>query len=124
MDKQRTDEANEYRKMYASKHWKSLREAVLLRDGFQCQRCGCYLRRGRSHPQAAVVHHIRPHKGNPTLFYDINNLQSICKKEHDSEAQSEDVRGYSKKIGADGWPVDNNHPAMRAKEPTKKGGVG
>ena len=31
---------------------------------------------------ATVVDHITPHKGNMTLFYDKDNLQSLCELHH------------------------------------------
>lgn len=113
MDKWRTPEADQYRKMYGTKHWRLLREQALLRDGFKCQHkgCGVMLRRGRSGDNSAVVHHLKPHKGDPDLFYDLDNLQSLCKKHHDSDAQSVESRGYSVEVGEDGWPIDPAHPA-------------
>ena len=113
MEKWRTEEAEEYRKLYRTKQWKMLREQALLRDAFRCQRCGCFLKRGRSHPQSAVVHHIKAHKGDPDLFFDIGNLQACCWTCHSGVIQSEEVLGYSKEIGADGWPTDDNHPSVR-----------
>lgn len=110
-DKWRTPEAEEYRRLYKSKQWRTLREIALSRDAYRCQRCGCFLKRGRAHQQAAVVHHIKAHKGDLDLFFDIDNLQSVCKTCHDGPIQSEEVRGYSTQIGDDGWPVDPNHPA-------------
>jgi 5-methylcytosine-specific restriction protein A len=32
---------------------------------------------------AEVVDHIKPHKGDMTLFWDENNWQSLCKMHHD-----------------------------------------
>lgn len=113
MDRWRTPEAEEYRKLYATKPWKLLREQALLRDGFTCQRCGCFLKRGRSHQQSAVVHHIKAHKGDADLFFDLNNLQAVCWACHSGDIQSEEVLGYSKEIGADGWPTDANHPGVK-----------
>lgn len=46
MDKWRTPEAAEYRKLYGTKPWRQLREQALLRDAFTCQRCKCILKRG------------------------------------------------------------------------------
>lgn len=69
------------------------------------------LRRGRSGDNSAVVHHLKPHKGDPDLFYSLDNLQSLCKKHHDSDAQSVESRGYSVEVGEDGWPIDPAHPA-------------
>jgi 5-methylcytosine-specific restriction enzyme A len=60
---------------------------------------------------ANVVNHIRPHRGDWNLFRDPDNLQSLCKFHHDSEAQSQDVRGYGSRIGENGWPLDTRHPA-------------
>jgi len=110
MDKWRTPEAAEYRKLYQRKEWRLLREQALLRDMFRCQRCGCNLKRGRTDPQCSVVHHINAHKGNVDLFMDLDNLQSVCWSCHSGAIQSEEARGYSTEIGEDGWPVDINHP--------------
>ncbi|NMA84113.1 MAG: HNH endonuclease [Epulopiscium sp.] len=38
-----------------------------------------------------AVDHIKPHKGNEDLFYDINNLQSLCKSCHDRKTAKEDL---------------------------------
>lgn len=111
MDKWRTPEAEQYRKLYQAKQWRVLREHVLLRDRFTCQRCKCFLKRGRSHPQSAVVHHIKAHKGDLDLFFDINNLVSTCKACHDGPIQSAEARGYDTTISESGWPEDPSHPA-------------
>ncbi|HHR5499154.1 TPA: HNH endonuclease [Klebsiella pneumoniae] len=36
---------------------------------------------------ATVVDHIKPHKGDETLFHNPDNLQSLCKRCHDSVKQ-------------------------------------
>lgn len=113
MDRWRAPEADEYRKLYKLKAWQRLREVALLRDGFKCHRCGCFLKRGRTEPQSAVVHHLTPHKGNPDLFFDLGNLASACWSCHSGVIQSEEARGYSIEIGADGWPIDSNHPGAK-----------
>ena len=107
----RTPEAEAYRRLYQTKRWKHLREVALLRDLFTCQRCGCHLKRGRTHPQSAVVHHIKAHKGDLELFYDIDNLASACKACHDGPMQSAEARGYDTTISENGWPEDPQHPA-------------
>jgi 5-methylcytosine-specific restriction protein A len=111
MDKWRTPEAAEYRKLYNGKAWRMLREQVLLRDGYRCQHktCGVILQRGRTSPNSAVVHHIKAHKGDNDLFYDVVNLQSVCKRCHDGDLQSIEGRGYDTTMGDDGWPVDPRH---------------
>lgn len=60
---------------------------------------------------ATVANHKIPHKGDESLFFDRNNLESTCKTCHDGPIQSEERRGYSSEIGGDGWPVDPKHPS-------------
>lgn len=103
----RSPEARTYRNLYKTKGWQRRRQRQLM-DEPLCQRCKP---RGQLTP-ATEVHHLIPHKGNPELFF-RGELQSLCKPCHDSDAQSEEVRGYSTEIGADGWPVDERHPANR-----------
>ena len=110
MDKWRTPEATEYRRLYQRKEWRILREQALLRDAFRCQRCGCNLKRGRTDPRSAVVHHIKAHKGQHDLFFDLDNLQAVCWSCHSGAIQSEEAKGYSTEIGEDGWPIDTQHP--------------
>jgi 5-methylcytosine-specific restriction protein A len=111
MDKWRAPEAAEYRKLYKLKMWRTLRERALLRDAFTCQHkgCGVSLKRGRSDPRSAVVHHLKPHKGDHDLFFDINNLQSLCWTCHSGAIQSIEARGFDVTIGEDGWPIDPEH---------------
>lgn len=107
--------AKEYKKLYMTKQWRVLRDQILARDYWKCQKkdCGQFLQRGRNHPRSAVVHHIVPHKGDLNLFYDMQNLQAVCWTCHSGEIQSEEARGYSERIGIDGWPVDPRHPCAR-----------
>ena len=39
---------------------------------------------------ATVVDHIKPHKGNQKLFWDVNNWQPLCKQCHDRKTATED----------------------------------
>ena len=110
----RSTTADKYRKLYYTKSWKQLRATILTRDGYRCQRCKVTLTNGRSDPRAAVVHHIKPHKGDLTLFNDPANLESVCWRCHSGAIQSEEVLGYDTTIGADGWPSDPKHPAVRS----------
>ena len=115
-DSWRTPEAAEYRRLYQTKQWAILREQALLRDGFKCQHKGCnvMLKRGRTHKNSAVVHHIKPHKGDLDLFFDLDNLQSVCKAHHDSDLQSIEARGFDASVGSDGLPSDPDHPFNRS----------
>ena len=62
---------------------------------------------------ATVVDHINEHKGDLELFWDRDNWQSLCKPHHDSTKQQIERNGYHNEIGADGWPIDGNHPSNR-----------
>ena len=55
--------------------------------------------------QATVAHHVEPHEGVWEKFIS-GKLESLCKRCHDSSAQSEEALGYRSEIGLDGWPVD------------------
>ena len=76
-----------YKKLYNSSRWQDLRRYVLNKQPL-CVEC---LKNNRITP-ATVVDHIKPHKGNEDLFYDINNLQSLCKSCHDRKTAKEDGR--------------------------------
>jgi hypothetical protein len=98
---------SEYRNWYKRKDWKQL-ASWQLKDEPLCQRCFIH-----GHVRAAtVVHHVQPHRGDRAFFLDPSNLESLCKWHHDSEAQSEERRGYSVRVGDDGWPVDDKHPSV------------
>ncbi len=102
--------------LFQTSRWKATRERILLRDNYTCQQCGCGLTVGRTHPRAAVVHHKIPHHGAPVLFWcDDDELEAVCKRDHDGELQGEEARGYSDRIGVDGFPVCSNHPFNRVR---------
>ncbi|MEI5679553.1 MULTISPECIES: hypothetical protein [unclassified Mesorhizobium] len=113
----RRPEAEAYRKLYRDKRWcgpHGIRRQALVRDLFTCRRCGCLLITGnRHHPRAAVVNHKTPHKGDESLFFCLENTESVCKTDHDALIQKEEARGYA--IGSDihGRPVDPDHPWNR-----------
>lgn len=54
---------------------------------------------------ATVADHIKPHKGDEVLFFDLNNLQSLCKPCHDSDKQREENGRPLVAVGVDGWPI-------------------
>jgi 5-methylcytosine-specific restriction endonuclease McrA len=79
----------EWRKWYGLARWKAkphgLRWQCFVRDGFTCQWPGC----GRVEPDTSklVADHIVPHRGDHRLFFDLNNLQTLCKDCHDTHKQ-------------------------------------
>lgn len=54
---------------------------------------------------ASVVDHIRPHEGDPSKFWDAENMQALCKRCHDSHKQRQERGTYRPAIGVDGWPI-------------------
>ena len=58
-----------------------------------------------------VADHRIPHKGDETLFFDPENLQTLCPDDHDRNKQREEIKGFSEERGPDGWPLDPRHPA-------------
>lgn len=106
MTDHRSAEALAYRHLYKSTAWRKGRLAFLSQQPL-CERC---LANGRTTP-ATVVNHRKPHKGDVVLFFQWENWEATCKPHHDSDIQSEERRGYSTKIGIDGYPVDTAHPA-------------
>jgi len=73
-----------YRKLYNNSRWQRLRKRHLLKHPL-CVECE---RRGRFTP-ATVVDHIIPHEGRLELFWDENNIQSLCKSCHDRKTAGE-----------------------------------
>ena len=53
--------------------------------------CVMCLDEGRART-ATVVDHIKPHRGNPALFWDPSNWQPLCKEHHDRKTGNEDSR--------------------------------
>lgn len=115
MLKGRRPETAAWQHLYATQAWKRLRQATLVRDLFTCQRCGILLSGRPPAPHSPVVNHRTAHKGDTTLFFDEANVEAVCKSCHDGAVKFEEGRGYSRDIGADGWPTSPAHPANRVK---------
>jgi 5-methylcytosine-specific restriction protein A len=101
----RSEQASEYRWLYGTSAWKTLSKVQLAREPL-CRLC---LNLGNSR-WATVADHIKRHSGDRMLFFDPDNLQSLCKSCHDSTKQAEEIRGYSVEVGEDGRPIDRKHP--------------
>lgn len=54
---------------------------------------------------AEVVDHIKDHKGDELLFWDETNLQSLCKRCHDSTKKRMELGQTVVRFGPDGWPL-------------------
>jgi 5-methylcytosine-specific restriction enzyme A len=77
-----------YRQWYKTARWQRLRWSVLVRDHFTCRRCF----RLEGNTALLVADHIVPHRGDHALFWDDDNLQTLCKPCHDSAKQREEAR--------------------------------
>lgn len=75
-----------YHKLYGLKAWKELRLSFLNANPL-CVEC----RMEGKVVVARVVDHIQPHKGNLDLFFDVHNLQSLCKSHHDHKTFMESL---------------------------------
>ncbi len=95
----------EWRRWYKLKAWRQARNKQLTEHPL-CSKC---LDRGKQ-VVATVVHHPTAHKGVWLLFIDPANHESVCKPCHDGELQQIEKRGFSSRVGADGWPTDEQHP--------------
>jgi len=85
---------NAYRShpLYHTAVWQRVREAVLTRDNYLCQRC---LKRRRLQP-ANTVHHIKPLDKYPELALVMDNLISLCSTCH-NQIHTGDAKEVSEK---------------------------
>lgn len=107
MPDHRSPEAAAYRALYRTRAWQVTRRQQLQEEPL-CRMCKA---EGRV-TAATVCDHIEPHKGDRVKFFS-GPFQSLCSTCHDGAKQSEDRRGYSKRIDLSGWPTDPRHPANR-----------
>lgn len=89
-----------WRKLYYTKRWLHLRLDVFETALYVCQQTGVLLHGGAHAPNSPVCDHIREHKGDLDLFWDINNLQCVSKQWHDSVKQREDneMRAFNQRL--------------------------
>ena len=107
-DDRRSPEAAEYRRLYKTARWRILRLQQLAAEPL-CQKCST-----DEHPvSATVVNHKQEHKGDLALFFDPENVESVCAPCHDGPIQQTEKLGYSLAVGPDGIPVDPKHPFNR-----------
>lgn len=103
-----------WRSWYNTKEWYRLRAAAFERDSVaipggvrvpKCQETGVLLTGKHPAPNSPVADHIKRHRGDPKLFFALENIKTVSKKFHDSTKQSHE-RTNRKPIGRDGWPID------------------
>lgn len=79
-----------WRAWYSTAQWKALRLKVFVRDCYICQRSGVICAGKHPAPDSPVANHKKPHRGNPALFWDEDNIETVTKEVHDSLIQSEE----------------------------------
>lgn len=86
------------------RQWRKAKKAFLVDNPLcvMCQKAGQLI-------AATVVDHIKPHKGNISLFWDKSNWQPLCQTHHNSTKQAFEKSG--KILGNDkhGQPIDPDH---------------
>ncbi|MGP9834221.1 HNH endonuclease [Marinobacter sp. NSM] len=99
------DDNRPWRHLYNRKEWKALRRDQLTKEPL-CRYCQ---QQGKVEA-ATVADHIVPHKGDEALFFDADNLQSLCATHHDASKQKAEKRGVAE-VGSDttGAPLDPSH---------------
>ncbi|MBR0855653.1 HNH endonuclease [Bradyrhizobium liaoningense] len=77
-----------WKRWYKTARWQALRLTIFQRDLFTCQRPEC----GHLESSTAllVCDHKVPHRGDERLFWDENNLQTLCKACHDKIKQRDE----------------------------------
>lgn len=91
--------------LYLSPRWRKARASYLASHPL-CVLCD---RQGRVAP-ATVVDHIRPHGGDPELFWNQGNWQGLCATCHSGVKRMEENHGYSQAADLGGYPLDPKHP--------------
>lgn len=86
-----------WRAWYSTARWLKLRQQVFIRDLYTCQRTGVLAIGKYPAPNSPVANHKRKHNGDPALFWDINNIETITKAEHDSIVQAEERKADAKR---------------------------
>ena len=70
-------EQQESDKILRTRKWAKLRKSILQRDKFICQRC--FIKYGVVNTDDLTVHHIKSRHNYPELFFEKNNLITICR---------------------------------------------
>ncbi|WP_119270869.1 HNH endonuclease signature motif containing protein [Taklimakanibacter deserti] len=86
------DATEPWRKWYKTKRWAELRLQVFVRDLFTCKRKECGRIEGNT--SLLVAHHKRPHRGDETLFWDPENITTVCKDCHDGPIQAQERKEH------------------------------
>lgn len=78
-----------YHNLYETYRWRTFSKDFLKTHPF-CYICGA---------KATVVDHIIPHRGDLSLFYDVNNVQPLCQSCHSRKTMQENNYFHKKNGG-------------------------
>jgi 5-methylcytosine-specific restriction endonuclease McrA len=98
---QRSPEAAAYHRWYSTERWRRLRAQLLAVEPL-CRVC---LKAGRVTATTVADHKI-PHRGDPKLFWNFDNLQGLCDIHHGEKQRVENGGPAKSAISVSGWPVD------------------
>lgn len=90
-------------RLYNNRRWHKLRWMQLSREPL-CVYCKD---KGRLTPATVADHKVR-HHGDEELFFDLKNLQSLCKTCHDSTKKKLEESGVLQGCSLTGYPDDPN----------------
>ncbi|ADU12024.1 HNH endonuclease [Asticcacaulis excentricus] len=80
-----------WRKWYNTAKWADLKQEAHTRDLYTCQMCGRICGGKYPAPDSPTADHKEPHRGSEALFFDINNIQTLCKSPcHDKVKQADE----------------------------------
>lgn len=115
MSKRRDDrspEAQQYRRLYNTARWRTIRRRQLEREPL-CRLCSAV---GRD-TFATVCDHVDPKAKETETGFFAGPFQSLCDAEpwrcHSSLKQKQEKRGYLPGCDLNGRPVDADHPWNR-----------
>jgi len=84
-----------WRAWYSSKAWHELRLKVFERDGYVCQRTGVICAGKHPAPDSPTANHKVRHNGDPALFWNPDNVETVTKEVHDTVIQAEEAKAYA-----------------------------
>jgi 5-methylcytosine-specific restriction protein A len=87
---QHRDTTQPWRAWYKTAKWQRLKAKVHKRDLYTCQKTGVLVTGKYPAPNSAVADHKKPHRGDPVLFWDEDNIETVSKAYHDAEKQRQE----------------------------------
>ena len=97
-----------HNRLYDGVRWRRVAKMFLDQNPL-CAPCG----KANLETPATIVHHKIEHKGDETLFWSWDNLESVCPSCHSGHIRVSEHVGYSQSCDAAGFPIDPRHPSNR-----------